>query len=90
MQAAGSMISQIALHFTPSIFFDFITGYKNILLIMLLGYALHFVPKSIELKAQNIVTEMPLIAKAALVVSMIVILIQVKSSNVQPFIYFQF
>ena len=90
MQVAGSVISQIALHFTPSIFFDFITGYKNILLIMLLGYALHFIPKNIELKAQYFVAKMPLTGKVALVVSMIVILIQVKSSNVQPFIYFQF
>lgn len=90
MQIAGSVISQIALHFTPSVFFDFITGYRNILLVMMMGYMLHFVPKNIELKAQNFVTEMPLTGKVALVVSMIVILIQVKSSNVQPFIYFQF
>jgi alginate O-acetyltransferase complex protein AlgI len=90
MQQAGSVISQIAFHFTPSIFFDFITGYRNILLVMAMGYMLHFVPKNIELKAQNLVTNMPLAGKVALVVSMIVILIQVKSSNVQPFIYFQF
>ena len=90
MQQAGSVISQIAFHFTPSIFFDFITGYRNILLVMAIGYMLHFVPKNIELKAQNLVTNMPLAGKVALVVCMIVVLIQVKSSNVQPFIYFQF
>ena len=90
MQIAGSVISQIALHFTPSVFFEFVTGYSNILLVMLMGYMLHFMPKNIEQKAQGFVTAMPLTAKVALVVSMIVLLIQVKSSNVQPFIYFQF
>jgi len=90
MQTAGDVISQIALHFTPSVFFDFITGYRNILLVMLSGYLLHFIPKQLELKAQNFVTEMPLAGKVALVVSAIVLVIQVKSSSVQPFIYFQF
>lgn len=90
MQLAGQVISQIAWHFTPSVFFDFITGYRNILLVMLLGYVLHFIPKNIELKAQALVTEMPLVAKVAMVVLMIVVLIQVKSSDIQPFIYFQF
>ena len=90
MELAGSVISQIALHFTPSIFFDFVTGYKNILVVMLMGYALHFIPKNIELKAQNFVTDMPLAAKVTMVVAMIVVLIQVKSSDIQPFIYFQF
>ncbi len=90
MQVAVSVISQIAFHFTPAIFFDFITGYSRILLVMLIGYTLHFVPKNIELKAQSLITGMPLAAKVSVVVCMIVILIQVKSSSIQPFIYFQF
>lgn len=90
MAIAGSVISQIALHFTPSVFFDFVTGYKNILLVMLLGYMLHFVPKNVELKTQALVTNMPLMGKVAMVVGMIVFLIQVKTSTIQPFIYFQF
>lgn len=90
MPTAGSILSQIMFHFTPSIFIDFITGYRHILLVMLLGYVLHFIPQVAELKVQNIVTKMPLIAKIVLVVMVIVLVIQVKSSSVQPFIYFQF
>ena len=90
MKTAGDVISQIAFHFTPSVFFDFVSGYKNILLVMLTGYLLHFIPKQMELKAQNFATEIPLAGKVALVVSIIVLVIQVKSSSVQPFIYFQF
>ncbi len=90
MALAGDVLSQIAFHFTPSVFFSFITGYKNILLVMLLGYVLHFVPKNIELKTRAWVTDMPLQAKVALMVAVIVLVIQVKSSEIQPFIYFQF
>ncbi len=90
MALAGDVISQIAFHFTPSVFFSFISGYRNILLVMLLGYVLHFIPKNIELKARAWVTDMPLQGKVALMVAVIVLVIQVKSSEIQPFIYFQF
>jgi hypothetical protein len=65
-------------------------GYKNILLVMLLGYILHFIPKNIELKTRAWVNDMPLQGKVALMVAVIVLVIQVKSSEIQPFIYFQF
>ena len=90
MQIAGSVISGIATRFTPSVFPAFLAGYKNILLVMLMGYILHFIPKRYETMAMNWVVEMPLSAKVAVVVSVIVLVIQVKSAGVQPFIYFQF
>lgn len=90
MQIAGHVISQIALHFTPSVFFDFVVGYKNVLLLMLLGYLLHFAPQGLELRARNWVTEMPLVAKVAVMVMVVILVVQFKSSDIQPFIYFQF
>ena len=90
MQIAGDVISRIALHFTPSVFPAFIAGYRSILLVMLMGYILHFIPRKYEVMAMNWVVEMPLPAKVAFVVSAIVLVIQVKSAGIQPFIYFQF
>jgi len=90
MQIAGDVISRIALHFTPSVLPAFLAGYKNILLVMLMGYILHFIPRKYEVMAMNWVVEMPLPAKVAFVVSAIVLVIQVKSAGIQPFIYFQF
>ena len=90
MQIAGGVISQIAMHFNPGILPAFVAGYKNILVIMLMGYILHFIPRQYEVKAMNVVTEMPLGAKVALVVATIVLVIQMKSADIQPFIYFQF
>ncbi len=90
MQIATSVISQIATHFTPSIFFNFVAGYQNVLLVMLLGYILHFLPHHIELQAQQAVYRMPLPAVVAMLAVVVVILVQVKTSEIQPFIYFQF
>jgi len=90
MQIASGVISQIALHFTPGIFWKFITGYHTVLLVMLMGYVLHFMPKRIELNTQALVDRIPLFAKVAIMAAVVVLVIQVKSSDIQPFIYFQF
>ena len=43
-----------------------------------------------ELAAQETITNMPLAGKAAFMISVIILVIQTKSSGIQPFIYFQF
>lgn len=90
MKGAFAVISQIAFHFNPSVFFDFVTGYKNIMAVMLLGYSLHLTPVTAEQSARKFVTELPLVFKVLLLVAIIVTVIQFKSSEIQPFIYFQF
>ncbi len=90
VENAREVISQISLHFTPQIFLDFISGYKSVLLVMLMGYFLHFMPHRIELKAEKVVINMSLAGKAAMMVGLIALVIQTKSAGIQPFIYFQF
>jgi len=90
MEIATQMIRQIVFHFNPQIFFEFITGYKSVLLMMLIGYTLHFIPKSVELKTENIVTNLPLLLKVSFMILVILLVVQFKSSEIQPFIYFQF
>ncbi len=90
MQTAGQVISQIFTNFHPEVFTQFITGYKGVFFMMLLGYILHFTPKRLDLAAQNLVTRSPLFIQALMLVILIFIVIQFKSAGVQPFIYFQF
>ena len=90
METATQMIRQIAFHFNPRIFFEFITGYRSVLMMMLIGYALHFIPKSVELKTESIVTNLPLLLKVSFMILVILLVVQFKSSEIQPFIYFQF
>ena len=90
MQVAGQVLSQIFTQFSIHVFPEFVVGYKAVLSLMVIGYVLHFIPKSIEQKAENTVTNMPLALKTALLVAMIILVIQTKSAGIQPFIYFQF
>jgi len=90
METATQMIRQIVFHFNPQIFIEFITGYKSVLLMMLIGYTLHVIPKSIEIKTENLVTNLPLFLKVTFMILVILLVVQFKSSEIQPFIYFQF
>jgi len=90
MDIVGAMLHQIAFDFRPEIFPEFLAGYATVVFWMGVGYALHLLPKSLEMKAQNAVTTLPLVGKAILLTLFIALVMQVKSSDVQPFIYFQF
>ena len=90
MEASGQMINQIIQNFRPELFFDFLMGYKGVIGLMIMGYTLHLLPKKIEWEVQDQVTKAPLLAKAAFLTMIILIVVQVKSAGIQPFIYFQF
>ncbi len=90
MEIAWQVITQIAGHFNGQILPEFIKGYPTVLMVMALGYVLHFLPHSVERKAEESVTSMPMAAKVAIMVALIVLVIETKSAGIQPFIYFQF
>lgn len=90
MQIAGEVLRQIVTSFHPEVFMQFIEGYKGVSFLMVIGFILHFMPKSAEQKAQGIVSRSPLVIQALMLIIIIFIVVQVKSAGVQPFIYFQF
>jgi alginate O-acetyltransferase complex protein AlgI len=90
LDIAKAMLRQIAFDFRPEILPEFLAGYATVVFWMALGFGLHLMPKSLENKAQDAVTALPLVGKAILLTLFIVLVMQVKSSDVQPFIYFQF
>jgi len=85
-----AMFSQIWYNFEPQYFMDFMDGYAAVVFWIALGFALHLMPKNWELGAQKFVTAMPLFGKVVLVTLIAALVMQVKSAEVQPFIYFQF
>lgn len=89
-QIASDVFTQIFTSFHPEVLGQWITSYWGVALLMALGYVLHFLPSSWSNHTRRAVTLLPLPLQAVLLVIVIWIFIQVKSSDVQPFIYFQF
>lgn len=90
MATVGEILDQIFFNLNFSLLPEFIAGYRVVVMLMVIGYLLHFIPREAELAAQETVTQMSLAGKAAFMVTIIVWVIQTKASGIQPFIYFQF
>ena len=84
------MLKQIFITFRPQLFPQLVAGYWEVFALMALGYFLHFVPDSWERACTKTVVRLPLLGKALLMLAVIYLVIQMKSSEIQPFIYFQF
>ena len=90
MEKANQVIGQIFFDFRPEIFPSFVMGFKVVLAVMLLGYILHWLPENIREKVKNKFIFSSVYAKALVIVFLVFLIYQTQSSDLQPFIYFQF
>ncbi|MDR0420122.1 MAG: MBOAT family protein [Prevotellaceae bacterium] len=90
LEDCSTMLSQIFGNFQPQIIWQMLSGYKFVFMFILIGYVLHFLPAKTENYFKNKFVNTSLIFKAVVMIILIYLIIQIKSSDVQPFIYFQF
>jgi D-alanyl-lipoteichoic acid acyltransferase DltB (MBOAT superfamily) len=89
-EGSWTMINQIFTNFQPQIFSQWITSYWSVASLMILGYLIHFSPKQWANSVKELIIKTPLALQSFIIVIIIFIVMQIKSSDVQPFIYFQF
>ena len=65
-------------------------GYAAVFALIAAGYILHLLPSAVDAVAQRIVVHAPLVLQVLMAAAMIWCVMQIKSSDIQPFIYFQF
>lgn len=90
IRSVSSILNQIFWHFNWNMISEIIISYKNVFAIIVIAFAIHWLPVRIKENYKNTFIQTPLYAKALIVVAIVFILFQVKSSEIQPFIYFQF
>ena len=86
----GIMLSQIVNNFHPELLIGVISNYWHVFVLIVIGYTLHFLPDRLSHQCRDSFTKMPMFLYVLILVALIAIIIQVKTSEVQPFIYFQF
>ena len=89
-EASANMLRQIFTNFQPQLITQFVAGYPEVTMLMVLGYVLHFLPTRWNERTEARLSRAPLVVNALLLAAMIVWVVQVKGSDVQPFIYFKF
>ena len=81
MQTVGEVLTQIFTNFHPEVFMQFVVGYKGVFVLMVVGYILHFMPKSAENGLQAVVTRSPLLVQAVMLAIAIFVVVQFKSAG---------
>ncbi len=90
METALAVVRQIVTNLHPELLLNILRDYHIVMSFMALGFVLHFVPLRLEQKVQSGVVKSPFIVQILLLVLIIIIVFQVKSADVQPFIYYQY
>ena len=89
-EAGWAMISRIFTNFHAELWMQIVSGYKYVLAFLAFGFLTHFLPDSWQETMIGGLRRCNVVVYALLITAVIYIVIQVKSSTIQPFIYFQF
>lgn len=89
-ESSMTMLQQIFNNFHPYLFGQIVLGYWKVFALMGIGFLLHFLPASWKRYCEEQTIRLPLLGQALLIVLIVYLIIQIKSSDIQPFIYFQF
>jgi alginate O-acetyltransferase complex protein AlgI len=84
------MLRQIGHNFSPGSYSTVLPAYGNVFIIIVIGYMIHFLPESVKESYRGVFIRIPLIAKFAVIMLIAVMLYQLKTNEIMPFIYFRF
>lgn len=87
---ALEVLNRIGNHFDTNLILDVIYGYRKVFLVILLGYVLHLLPDDWTIRLQEKVTNISILILAPIIAIFVILIFQVISGAIQPFIYFQF
>ena len=90
MRTVGEMLHQIFRSFDARLIPQVLAGYTGVFVLIAAGYLLHMLPASADRIFRRTVAGAPIAAQVLLMAGLIWCVMQIKSSDIQPFIYFQF
>ena len=89
-KTSWQIVSQITNGISFNLLKQWTVAYPAVFVLIMIGFITHAFPKQVEEKSIQTISKLNLAAQAFLVFAMIWLVIQVKGSDIQPFIYFQF
>ena len=84
------MFRQITENFSPGSYMTVIPAYSSVFLLIIAGYAIHLLPESIKESYRGLFIRMPLLLQMVILMLVAVLLYQMRTVDVMPFIYFRF
>ncbi len=90
MEVVQTMLHQILFNFNAALIPQVVMGYGAIVMMVAAGYILHLLPSSLNKSCCKLLEKGGLPLQLLMLVAAIWCVMQFKSSDIQPFIYFQF
>ena len=90
MSHVSDMVGQMVHNFHFSVAPQFLSGYLMIVLVMVAGYLMHFAPKSWSNSLQQRYVMLSPLMQAVVLAIVLIVIIQVRQSDLVPFIYLQY
>lgn len=90
METAGAIWDRIVNHWSFEVIPDVLIGYWEVFVFIIVGMVIHWLPSSVKEWYKGVFIRTPMFAKVAVVVMAVFLIYQSISSELQPFIYFQF
>ena len=90
LETVNTIFYRITHHLGLDVFFDILIGYKSVMVIMLLGYLIHWIPEKMKSNYRQLFAKQSLPIMGAIIIFAVFIMYQLMSGEMQPFIYFQF
>jgi alginate O-acetyltransferase complex protein AlgI len=90
MENAATMMKQMVNSFSPGSWLSVIPAYSSVFLVILTGYIIHFLPEKIKESYRGLFIRVPLPFQLAFIFVVGLLLFQMRTTEVMPFIYFRF
>lgn len=90
LQIVDAIFERVAYHFDTNLFLQIIIGYKKVMLLLLLGYIIHWIPEKTKVAYRTWFASQSFLVMGILTVMAVFAMYQLMSGEMQPFIYFQF
>lgn len=90
MQSAGLILHQIFYSFLPASFGDLFRIYSSVFSLIAAGYLIHFLPEKLKESYRGLFIKIPLAAQVVIILLIAIMLFQMRTNEIVPFIYFRF
>jgi alginate O-acetyltransferase complex protein AlgI len=84
------MLTQIVENFSPGRYMTVLPAYTSVFLLMIAGYLIHFLPERVKESYRGLFIKMPLVVQLFVILLVAVLLYSMRTTEIQPFIYFRF
>jgi hypothetical protein len=90
MHSVGLILRQIFKDFMPGSFSTLFQAYSGVFALMAAGYIIHFLPEKFKESYRGLFIKIPLAVQMVIVLLAGLLLYQMRTAEIMPFIYFRF